>query len=215
MIALINGSPKKADSASEIFCRRIKSYEPAPEVTFTDAALHDCTVTPETLATLTAADTWMFVFPLYSDGIPGHLLDCLQQIAARSSETGAKKVYAVVGMGFFEGHQTQWALRVMANFCAKAGHEYCGGVGVGGTGAFGSLGGIPPFKGPMGTVDTPLLMLREYAAKGTVIGDTFTTIQFPRIAYRFAGQANWRKATKAFGNKAKDLGRRITLDMTR
>ncbi len=215
MIALINGSPKATGtgSASELLCNRIKSYEPAPEVSFTDVHLQGTTITAETLATLTAADTWLFVFPLYSDGIPGHLLDCLQQLstAASASGVGEKKVYAVVGMGFFEGHQTQWALRVMANFCAKTGHQYCGGVGVGGTGAFGSLGGIPPFKGPMVSVDTPLLMLREYAAKGTVIGDTFTTIQFPRIAYRFAGQSAWRKAVKANGLKPKDLGRQIQL----
>lgn len=212
MIAVINGSPKKSGSASQVLIDRMLSYEPAKNMEYTQVQLHDCSVTEEQLSVLAAADTWILTFPLYVDSVPGHLLECLLQIAGLKIASG-KKVYAVVPMGFFEGKQTHWVLRVISNFCAKTGSHYCGGLGVGGTGAFDMMKNIPVFKGPMITVDTSLLILLENAVKGENNQDIFTTIKFPRIAYLFAGQGMWRKTVKANGLKTKDLSRRIMADM--
>lgn len=210
MIAVINGSPKKTGSASQVLIDRMLSYEPVINDEFIQVQLHACSVTEDQLSVLSAAGTWIFIFPLYVDSVPGHFLECLHQLSALKVPQG-KKVYAVTPMGFFEGEQTRWALRVISNFCNKTGAQYCGGLGVGGTGAFDMMKNIPVFKGPMIEIDTSLLALRENAVKCADNGDVFTTIKFPRIAYFFAGQGMWRKTIKANGLKTKDLNRRITL----
>lgn len=207
MTALINGSPKAEGSSSEILVSRFEKIETGNPDEIKKIHLGKCEVSSEDMEILKACDTWVFFFPLYVDALPGHLVDCLLQIEKAVKEP--KKVYAVVCMGFFEGIQTRHALSVMENFCLKSGFKYCGGIGVGGAGAFGGMKGIPLYKGPLIEIDMGLKELRENAWQGKTAENIFVGLKFPRFLYRLAGESNWKKVIKENGGKAKDLGRKI------
>lgn len=74
-IALINGSPKVKSSASGILLEDLKVYLGETEVM--EFGFHTGAVTGEEVEALNQADALVFSFPLYVDGIPGHLLSCL------------------------------------------------------------------------------------------------------------------------------------------
>lgn len=85
------------------------------------------------LDALKDADKVVFVTPLYVDSVPSHALPFLNEMEAFCRENGlALKVYAVANNGFIEGKQNEPLMRVMENFCARAGITWCGGVGIGG-----------------------------------------------------------------------------------
>ena len=72
-IALINGSPKVNSSASSVLLEDLKGYwrEDAEVVSF---GFHSAAIPKEVIEELAGTDAWVFAYPLYIDGIPGHLL---------------------------------------------------------------------------------------------------------------------------------------------
>lgn len=201
-IALINGSPKQKNSASRGLLCDLRAALPAGTKPV-EAELHGPTVPPEIIPTLDGCGAWVLAFPLYVDGVPGHLLSCLTQLEKTAK---GKSIYAVVNCGFYEGAQTGPALEIMENFCAKSGARW-GGVGTGGGGALGVLPGGE--KGPKALICRALTGLAETAAEGKIQENKFVTVAFPRTLYKLSGQMGWRKQIKDNGGKPRDLGRRF------
>lgn len=86
-IALINGSPKVNNSASSTLLEDVKEYlgENAEIINF---GFHLPTISKEIIEELAKTDVWVFSYPLYVDGIPGHLLSCLVQQIDLTKEKG-------------------------------------------------------------------------------------------------------------------------------
>ena len=85
------------------------------------------------LQALKTAGKVVFVTPLYVDSVPSHVLLFLREMEAFCRENGLRlKVYVIANNGFIEGRQNEPLMRVMENFCARAGLEWCGGIGIGG-----------------------------------------------------------------------------------
>ena len=85
------------------------------------------------LEALKDADTVVFVTPLYVDGLPSHILPLLKEMEASCRENMLHpKVYAIANNGFIEGRQNEPLMRVLENFCTRAGLEWRGGIGIGG-----------------------------------------------------------------------------------
>ena len=85
------------------------------------------------LEALKDADTVVFVTPLYVDGLPSHILPLLKEMEASCRENRLHpKVYAIANNGFIEGRQNEPLMRVLENFCTRAGLEWRGGIGIGG-----------------------------------------------------------------------------------
>ena len=75
----------------------------------------------------------VFVTPLYVDSFPSHILSFLKEMEAFCLENSLRlKVYVIANNGFIEGRQNEPLMRVMENFCARSGLEWCGGIGFGG-----------------------------------------------------------------------------------
>ena len=145
-IALINGSPKKKGSASQTLLKELSVYLPEDTKSSNYQLIHP-EVSKETAEALVDFDVLVFAFPLYVDGVPSHLLACLQQLekAGLKRET---RVYCIVNSGFYEGEQNEYAVQVVRNWCARVGLIWGMGIGYGGGGALTHLQGCPPGNGP-------------------------------------------------------------------
>ena len=98
----------------------------------------------------------LFVFPLYLDGIPSHLLSFMCSTAEyissprpisralKDRQQSKAKIYAIVNCGFYEGSQSGVALRILENWARRINCEWGGGVGVG------ACGGYSRFKSKVG-----------------------------------------------------------------
>ena len=201
-VALIDASPKPRGSTSGILLSHLRQRLPAG-VEGTEQRLRSPALPPEALPALQNAGVWVFACPLYVDGLPSHLLACLMELEKQG--LAGKTVYAVVNCGFYEGIQAKPALGVFENWCARAGHTYGGGLGIGGGGAIPEL--PPAEKGPMAPVLQALRELGGRIAGGEAGENRYLTIAFPRFLYRMAAQLGWRRRIKANGGRARDLGR--------
>ena len=127
---LINCSPKRKLSVSGflmkcagVLIRGKKEYLP-----LRTPADH-----PAILQALKDAAKVVFVTPLYVDSVPSHMLPFMEEMEAFCRENGLRlKVYVIANNGFIEGKQNEPLMRVVENFCARGGLEWCGGIGIGG-----------------------------------------------------------------------------------
>ncbi len=216
--ALINGSPRVKGSASGILLEDLKAY--LQETEAVDYGFHTAAAAKEMTEVLNQADALVFVFPLYVDGIPGHLLSCLGDLEAASCKNSRIHVYGIVNCGFYEGIQAEPALQVLKNWCAKAGYVWGGGVGIGGGGGLAQMPKTKSGHGPREPIEKALKALAEAICAGHVqkdqqgqdyrktVENQYVSVAFPRFLYKLAAQMGWRQMMKANGGKARDLGRR-------
>lgn len=205
-IALINGSPKAKDSASGVLLEDLKGYlgEKAETV---QLGFHSSGVSEEVIEELSAADAWVFAYPLYVDGIPGHLLSCLIQLEEAGLQNRQIHIYGIVNCGFYEGTQAALALRLLRNWSIKAGFIWRGGVGVGGGGGLAMMPKTEPGHGPKAPIDKALAALADRILKREVQEDHYVSVALPRFLYKMGAQIGWRQMIKANGGKSKDLGK--------
>ena len=79
------------------------------------------------------ADNAVFSMPLYVDGVPSHVLPFLKEAEEYCRENGLHpNVYVIANNGFIEGRQNEPLMRIMENFCDRAGLIWKGGLGIGG-----------------------------------------------------------------------------------
>lgn len=209
---LINGSPKSRDTASGVLLGDLKARLPEG-VSTRELSLRTAALSGEALEQFRQAGAWVFAFPLYVDSLPSHLLSCLVELERSLSGTPGKTVYALVNCGFYEGIQTAPAMEVMANWCARTGFVWGGGIGVGGGGALTELPDTE--KGPKAPVYHALAILGERIAGQGTGENLFCSIAFPRFLYQMAAQMGWRKKIKANGGRTTDLALRPEKEMRR
>jgi hypothetical protein len=228
-ILLVNGSPKPADSASALVLRTLRGKlgtdHDYTEVGAKDGARAD--------AGCMAQDAIVIAFPLYVDSLPSRLLEWLLSFeAAVAEEAGgpglrpraATAVFAVCNCGFHEGLQTRSALRIVRNFARKQGFTWGGGLGIGSGGMLQGLASVPEGVWIKRRVSEGISWIAGGIAawgqspaapveRGLPYGDhddterslRFVSHAFPRFAYRLAAHAEWRKAGRGNGLKAREL----------
>lgn len=203
-IALINGSPKVNSSTSGILLEDIKGYvgENAEVIRL---GFHSTTISQEVIEELKKTDIWVFSYPLYVDGIPGHLLSCLVQLEEVRIYNPQIHVYGIVNCGFYEGIQAEYSLKILQNWCLKTGFIWSGGIGVGGGGVLKMMPQMKPGHGPKAPIDKALVELSNAILKKQVQDNVYVTVAFPRFLYKMGAQIGWRQMIKANGGKVKDL----------
>ncbi|RQD68592.1 MAG: hypothetical protein D5S00_08605 [Tindallia sp. MSAO_Bac2] len=209
-IGLINGSPKKINSASGLLLEELKSLlmKADGSVIFEEWNLNEKEITSEQLMQMENWERMIFSFPLYVDGIPAHFLACLQKMEEHlRTQTGQKKpyVYVMVNAGFYEGHQNRLAIDMISHWCKKASCVMGQGLGVGAGGMLSSLEKVPLGKGPNRNLGKALQAFSESVIHQKTESPIYISPNFPRIAYRFAAQHNWRVQARKNGLKPKDL----------
>ena len=204
-IALICGSPKGANSASHVLLQTLQNSFPAG-TGCQEFYLNQSQVPEAALSELNNFDALVFAYPLYVDGMPAHLLSCLQQL--ETSFTNKQRIYAIVNCGFYEGEQTRHAIGILRNWCRKSGLTWGMGVGIGGGGALFSLGSLTLGQGPTKSVGKALQTMLSCILSRKTCDDLFTTVNMPRFFYKTAGELGWRQGIKKNGGTAKDLDKR-------
>lgn len=205
-IALINGSPKLNNSASGALLEDLKVYL-REKTEIVDFNFHVDTISKEAIAELAKTDIWVFAYPLYVDGIPGHLLSCLSQLEEACLTNPKIHIYGIVNCGFYEGIQARLALKLLQNWSAKAGFIWGGGVGVGGGGGLAMMPKLEPGQGPKAPIDKALETFADTILKKEVQENNYVSVAFPRFLYKIGAQIGWRQMIKANGGKARDLGK--------
>ncbi len=207
-IALINASPKKAESASEALLHDLKALLNDGN-TLMDFTFNKPSVTEEEIKGLRGCRAWIFSFPLYVDGIPSHLISCLRQLEQARIGSEDTHVYGIVNSGFYEGRQNRNALAILKNWCGKAGFVWGMGAGLGGGGALAFMKAVPLGKGPKSTLESAYLKLADAVNAHASADDIYTSVAFPRALYKIAAEMGWSQLIKANGGKKRDLDRRL------
>jgi multimeric flavodoxin WrbA len=201
-IALINGSPKAKDSASGYLLKDLKEL------------LKDSTITEYNFRTpevkdpeeILNQDALVFAYPIYVDGVPSHLLHCLEQLEVLLQGRNLdSKVYAICNAGFYEGHQNQYAIQIIRNWCVKSGLTWGQGIGIGAGGMVASIQNVPHGQGPKKNMSIALDTLAENILNRSSAENVYTAPGFPRFLYKMAAEMGWRQQVKANGMKTKNL----------
>lgn len=205
-IALIDGSPKVTNSASSVLLEDLKVYF-REDAEIVNLGFHSTGISKEVIEELSSADAWVFAYPLYLDGIPGHLLSCLIQLEEARLQSRQIHIYGIVNCGFYEGIQAELALELLQNWSIKAGFIWSGGVGVGGGGGLARMPKLAPGHGPKAPIDKAFAALSDIILKKNVQDNVYVSVAFPRFLYKMGAQIGWRQMIKANGGKRKDLGK--------
>ncbi|WP_195985752.1 hypothetical protein [Clostridium sp. D33t1_170424_F3] len=206
-ICLVNGSPKKKGSASGWFIAELQKLLPAQAQT---AVLESASYTGKPfLEQLCDCDALVFVFPLYVDAAPSHLVRILTELEAVAAGKKQKPVvYTVVNCGFFETKQNRYALQIMRHFCRRAGFPWGEGVAVGGGGFLGQSVGIPLDASPKKSLCAAFTAFAASIAQGKTGGeDRYVEPNIPRFLYFHVANYGWKRQGKQNGLGKKALYR--------
>ena len=203
-IALINGSPKINNSASSTLLADVREYL-GEQAEVVNLGFHLPTVQKEIVEELTKMDAWVFAYPLYVDGIPGHLLSCLVQLEEAHIQNPQIHIYGIVNCGFYEGIQAELALKLLHNWCLKTGFTWSGGIGVGGGGGLAKMPKLEAGHGPRAPIENALAELSAVILKRETQDNRYVTVAFPRFLYKMAAEFGWRQMIKKNGGKTRDL----------
>lgn len=154
-----------------------------------------------------AADTLVFVFPLYFFCVPGMLMRFLQDYAAYHADhpgNVAQRVYAIINCGFPEPEINAEAVRVMESFSRHIGASFGFGVMLGGGGMLMDTKDAPFMKRVMAGLDDAFTRM----AQGTGGDHVALAPKFPRRLYFMAGNMGWGQMARQNGLKKKDLYRK-------
>lgn len=204
-IVIINGSPKRRNSNSELLIsymtdmlgedNDIRVFILASKRQYADALENlDC-------------DALLFVFPLYDDSIPSRLLEFLADAEGRGN---GPMVYCCINNGFFEGRQNRIAIAQMKLWCKKSGAKWGQAIGLG-------AGEMLPFWRVLPLWLTPYASLwfafRGLASKiqGSGSGeDRFLSPLFPRFLWKnLASLFFWHPKALRNGVAGKELYRQL------
>jgi len=216
-IALINASPKKSQSVSEILLDELKTLLPltSEEYSIKEHHINTACITDDVINELQSCTTWIFAFPLYVDAVPSHLLSCLRQIERYGNSDKVINVYAIVNCGLYEGKQAQNALAIMENWCIrciksnKANLKWRTGIGFGGGGALPSMKKTPLGRGAKTDLGKAYAAFVKAVLSHTSADNTYISINIPRFLYKLVAEIRWVKMIKANGGKKADLGKRL------
>lgn len=210
-IAMINGSPKPANSNSGIM---LKMLEP---LISTGNELSYYTpnkkpLTPAQYSELCRMDALVIAFPLYVDDIPSHLFRLLVTLEEYlKSERGQEiYLYAMINNGFYEGSQNHIALDILKHWCTRAGVHFGQALGQGAGEMMGFLEKVPPGKGPLKNLGKALHSMADNIQSRSTGDSQLFSPNFPRFAWKFsATHSFWNATAKKNGLKRKDILRRL------
>lgn len=202
----INGSPKAKNSASEKLLESLKKLFP-DDYLISDYNLRKQQVDIKVIEQIAECNSIVLAFPLYVDGIPSQLLNCLYQMETyfKSNPNPDIKVYTLINCGFYEGSQASLALEMVRNWCQKAGIRWGQGIGIGGGGMLSSVSGTLGGQGPNKDLGIALNSLTKNISASSSDDNIFTSPNIPRFVYKVGGDFGWNQQIKSNGLTKRDL----------
>lgn len=180
---IINGSPKTKNSNSEILVNKLNHYLNTDTIhiniknykeDFTDI--------------INNYETIIFVFPLYVDGIPSHLLESLTNLKISN-----KNVYTIVNCGFPEGEHTKQGLDIIKKYCIHNDLNYKGGLGIGGCGGLNGMNKNKLLKFTSKNINKYIKELSNSILNNKKFENVLTKINIPNNIYKYVANLSWKK----------------------
>lgn len=169
-----------------------------------DEALKSNTLN-EAFKKIAESDSIIFVFPLYIDSIPSHMLEFLHQFDEyykknkNTKNAKPQDVYAVINNGFVEGEHNVTVVRIMQHYANSLGLNWRFGIGVGG-GEFmrNSQNDVPIESKMKKNVYNAFLKLKKDIEDNEVacVKNIFTNPVMPKKMFIIAGGMYWVKTAK-------------------
>ncbi|TVP97334.1 MAG: hypothetical protein EA374_00005 [Acholeplasmatales bacterium] len=201
------GSPKARYSTSAHLLGMLKKHLKEPPIQ-PDVLCRHAPLEAAVFDQVLTADCLVLSFPLYVDGIPGHLLRHLEHLTPYLAKRSTPlTVYALCNAGYYEGIQAEVALECVSHWCKRANIIYGGGIGIG-AGTMLAFAKVPLFKNLRRHLNVAFETLAAAINNQTIVRDTFVAPNFPRFLYKIIGNRMWFKALSAHGLKKKALYRR-------
>lgn len=212
-ITLINGSPKVKDSASGLILNELKIFlnnsedEAERNISISEYNFRKNKLDSAVIEEVVTSDILVFIFPLYIDGVPSHLLSCLVQLEEILKNIKEKniKVYALVNSGFYEGEQNKSAIEIIENWSEKCELKWGQGIGIGAGPLLHSVKDVQEGHGPKKNLGSALTTISKNILNASSDDNIFISANFLRFAYKFLGELGWKQAIKANKLKVKDL----------
>lgn len=205
-ITIINGSPKRTPSNSAFVAKLLKERLTAHSVsTFNISRIKKQEV--EQLHPI--GEALVFVFPLYVDSIPSHLMRFLQELEG-AEELRQTTVYCCLNNGFFEGEQNHVAVNQMKLWCQRVGARWGQAIGIGSGETLRSLSSIPLGKGPNKNLGNALANFVANIENLESDEDFFFSPNMPRSLWMvMASKMFWLPQAKKNRLRKEDLYRRM------
>ena len=192
MILMINCSYKASDSNTQFFLELLKEkldgeirIIPLKKVLSGGFA--------DFLGELEAAEAFVIGAPLYVDGLPAQAVKLLELLLEYDKTSlDRKPVYVVSNLGFYEGEQICNLFDITANWCARMGMTYGGGIGVGAGPMIRMTKGLPLHQ----HITTGLQTLADHIRRGEAMDNYYAKTRIPRLVYLQAAHISFRKTLK-------------------
>ena len=206
-IGIINGSPRGKKSNSEILINYLYSLLEGHKINKYYSFFNK--IDSEIKSEIHNADVLIFVFPLYVDSIPSHLLDTIVKFEEEKIINSKTKIYCIVNNGFFEGKQNQLAILQMKNWCKKIGAEWGQGVGIGAGEILSYLEKVPLGKGPLKNLGKALNQLSNNIKTLNSDNEIYINPNWSRLLYWIQGTISWIIKARKNRLKIRDLFEKI------
>ncbi len=202
-VMLLNGSMRNVSGNSAKLARALAArLSSDTEITDLRTYLKD---TDALISKLNESRAIVLCVPLYVDGLPSQVIKLLEKM--EQNRISPKRVYLLANMGLYESSQLDNLFDAVKQWCVKAGHEYCGGLGVSAGELMGTLMDVIPFK--RGTTKTAsrgmdclVRSIDEDEAMADIYAEPFA---FPRRLYVWIANASWNRTSRKNGIKPKDM----------
>lgn len=198
-ISIINGSPKLGESTSALLIAYLTGFLSG------NYTVYKPNNSEPQISEIVGSDAVVFVFPLYVDGIPSHMLRFLGELEKRGFSESTV-IYCVINNGFFEGGQNRIAIEQMRCWCYAASAKWGCAVGCGAGEMLPFIKNIPLEHGPNKNLGNALRKLSEQIVGLKSSDDILISPNWPRPLWRLQSSLFvWLPRAKRNGLKRWDL----------
>lgn len=209
LISILNGSPKTRKSTSELLINYLQHElkEQSTQVFHISG-----NIDKKQIDKLKISDVVVFVFPLYVDSIPSHVLRGLRKLEKEKIGDSGARIFCVINNGFFEGTQNYIAIQQMKLWCQAV--QLCWGqaLGIGAGEMLPFIKDIPLGHGPNISLGKAIKEFTKNILNSSAGKDIFVTVNYPKFLWRIQSSILvWLPRAKANGLKISDLFRKMDM----
>lgn len=211
-ICIINGSPKTGKSTSEQIIEYLTQNIKQHKISIYN--IIKTALSEENYIEIRNCDVLIFVFPLYVDSIPAHLIKFLIELEKKQFINKNAVVYCAVNNGFFEGKQNHLAIEQIKFWCNSVKLKWGQGIGLGAGEMLPFLKDIPLGHGPNKNIGYAIKRLSLNIQSKKSEADILVSPNWPRILWKIQSSLLvWYPRAKSNGLKRRTLHTRLKDDV--
>ncbi len=207
-ICIMNGSPKTAESTSDLLIEYLTSFLKGNEVVTYNVCKTD--FSQAQFSQIQSSNVLIFAFPLYIDSVNSGLLRFLIEFENRGFSNKNSTVYCMINNGFYEGWQNHVAAEIMRNWCKAVGLNYGQTLGIGAGEMIPFLKDIPLGYGPYKNIGIALEELSHNILCLNREEDLYISPNWPRFLWKIVSSYSfWYPKAKKNGLKRRRLNETV------